>query len=174
MIASSETETNIETHSLCPQDTATDPPVFDHDDFQRRMMFNERLGYVIIEIFLNEMPEKLSSLKRSLRKRDQNAASMEAHSIKGCAAQIGATRLSLCAADIEKVIFEDVENAPARAAPLLKTLAAEYTRVQKVLETLSPLYSVHCPLSTVHCPLSAFRFPLFTVHCPLIPKPVNP
>jgi CheY-like chemotaxis protein/HPt (histidine-containing phosphotransfer) domain-containing protein len=92
-------ETKIETP--LPQ-----TPVYDRAGFLDRMMGDEEIVQTVVEIFLDDIPKQIESLKRSFETSDVQTAKRVAHSIKGAAANIGGEALRELAGKIEKACHE--------------------------------------------------------------------
>jgi HPt (histidine-containing phosphotransfer) domain-containing protein len=89
-------------------------PVYDRDGFLDRLMGDEEMAQTMIEIFLDDIPKQIESLKRSLEASDAETVKRIAHSIKGAAANIGGKVLRELAGEIEKACkdgnFESVND----------------------------------------------------------------
>ena len=76
--------------------------VYDKDGFLERLMGDEELAQTVIEVFLDDIPKQIESLKASLDACDAETVERIAHSIKGAAANVGGEALRELAAQIEK------------------------------------------------------------------------
>ncbi|MBN1824862.1 MAG: response regulator [Candidatus Eisenbacteria bacterium] len=86
-------------------------PVFDREGMMDRLDGDEELCLEIVDVFLQDTPERLESLIRAARDADAATVEYLAHSIKGAAGNIGAERVSDIAFRIEKAGSSgDVEN----------------------------------------------------------------
>ena len=86
----------------------------------------------LIEIFLQDTPERLKELDAALASGDSATATRAAHSIKGSSSNFGALRLSQLAHQIE--MLGKGENL---AAVNVTELKAEYVRVAEALTQIA-------------------------------------
>ena len=88
--------------------------------------FNE-----LIELFVEETPDRLAAINRALANADAKLLAQQAHALKGSAAQMGATRMR----DLCEILEEQGRTGSIVAAPVLaSTLKEEFGRVCEVLE----------------------------------------
>ena len=89
-------------------------PVYDRDGFLDRLMGDEEMAQTVVEVFLDDIPKRIESLKRSLEAGDAETVKRIAHSIEGAAANIGGEALRELAGEIEKACedghFESVNE----------------------------------------------------------------
>jgi HPt (histidine-containing phosphotransfer) domain-containing protein len=97
---SSETPAPDQSASTSPLEKTT--PVFDIDDFVRRMMGNEGLARRIIASFLDDCPKQIEKLKTLAAREETLAAGKQAHTIKGAAKNVGGMALGAVASEIEQ------------------------------------------------------------------------
>jgi CheY-like chemotaxis protein/HPt (histidine-containing phosphotransfer) domain-containing protein len=76
-------------------------PVYDRKGFLDRLMGDTEIAKMVIEVFLDDIPKQIESLKCSLETNDVATTERIAHSIKGAAANIGGQALCQLAAEIE-------------------------------------------------------------------------
>ena len=81
---------------------AAEPPVFDRQGMLERMMGDENLARVIVDGFLEEIPQLIEALKACIAAGDTAGAYRHAHSIKGAAANVGGEALRAAALRAEK------------------------------------------------------------------------
>jgi HPt (histidine-containing phosphotransfer) domain-containing protein len=79
-----------------------DAPVFDDQEFVARLMHDQEMANMVIENFLSALPNQIAELNKHLTMQHLKEATMEAHTIKGCAATISGQRLGKLAAAIEQ------------------------------------------------------------------------
>ena len=77
-------------------------PVFDRSALSDRLMDNAKLIAEIIDIFLEDMPRRMESLKEHLCAGRAAAAGEQAHAIKGAAADVGGEVVRTIAFEMEK------------------------------------------------------------------------
>jgi PAS domain S-box-containing protein len=82
-------------------DIASEKDVFDRAGFLDRLMGDEDLANEIFSEFLEDVPRKLITLKEALGKGDAPSVQIEAHTLKGASANVGALALQEMAYQIE-------------------------------------------------------------------------
>jgi CheY-like chemotaxis protein/HPt (histidine-containing phosphotransfer) domain-containing protein len=94
-----------------PLDVAQTPPnaaeertqiVFDEESLLRRLMDDRHLAGAVIEGFLKDVPAQLKNLYKLLLEGDAPGARLQAHTLKGAAATVGAESLRSVALAIEQ------------------------------------------------------------------------
>jgi len=108
------------------------PVKFDAIDLVDRLLGDERLAKHVVESFLSDMPRQLSLLAESLNTEDAYNTRMNAHSIKGAAANAGATGVCRTAGQLEHL---GLEGKLPEAKKLLPELAAEMESVSAALQS---------------------------------------
>ncbi len=84
----------------------------------------------LIDLFLEDAPDRLRAMETSLTQRDQEALKIAAHSLKGSAKNLGAKPLARICADLERqAIANDWENAVLT----LKAIDQEFAKLRAVL-----------------------------------------
>lgn len=78
------------------------PVIFDEQDLIERLTDDAELAETIIDGFLKDVPTQIDILKTCLEKGDIAGVRRQAHSVKGAAANVGATSLQTAAAQIEE------------------------------------------------------------------------
>ncbi len=84
-----------------PRSSAPPLEIFDRADFTERMMGDEAIAQQVINVFLEDIPRQIASLKNAVAQSDMETIELIAHSIKGAAANIGSRQLLELAAEIE-------------------------------------------------------------------------
>jgi PAS domain S-box-containing protein len=110
---------------------ADQPVVFDRSAFLERMMGDEELVQSIITVFLEDVPLQIDALERCLAVGDDRSACLQAHTIKGTAANLGGEALRAAAANMEELIAQ--EKLPA-ALNLVSELKEQFLRLRVVME----------------------------------------
>jgi HPt (histidine-containing phosphotransfer) domain-containing protein len=87
----------------------------------------------LIEIFLQDTPERMAELEAALAKGDAPALMRAAHSIKGSSSNFGATKFAHLAHAIE--LHAKAANCTA-ATPVLPALKSEYALVAQALKQI--------------------------------------
>ena len=130
---------------------------------------NDDLVCELIGLFLEDAPGQLSAVRRSAVQGDFDALRRSAHSLKGSSASIGAKRVSLVCAELEKkgrdqtmegvpellshlrIEFEQARNALEAEVNLMIAAAGGENRKMRTDETSSPIHErrdskhVHTP-----------------------------
>ena len=81
---------------------ASSAVVFDREGMLERLMNDEEMARVVIEIFLDDMPCQIDSLRRYLDASDASGAARKAHLVRGAAATVGGEALCALACEMEK------------------------------------------------------------------------
>ncbi len=76
--------------------------VFNPDEFVDRMMGDADLARIIVQGFLEDMPEQIGLLKKFFEQGRPDQVSLQAHKIKGAAANVTARALQAVALEMEK------------------------------------------------------------------------
>jgi HPt (histidine-containing phosphotransfer) domain-containing protein len=88
----------------------------------------------LIDMYLQDMPERLVELERALSANDTASFTRAAHTIKGSSSNFGAQRLSRVAQTIEQ---HGKSGALSAAAPLCATVRTEFNLVAQALTALA-------------------------------------
>jgi signal transduction histidine kinase/CheY-like chemotaxis protein len=83
----------------------------DYPEVMARVGDDPEILRAILDAFLQDAPQQVAILQESLRGNDLPLASRQAHTLKGCAANIGASRLRVLAADLEQAIATSDRNS---------------------------------------------------------------
>ncbi|MFM8471362.1 MAG: response regulator, partial [Limisphaerales bacterium] len=84
----------------------------------------------LIDLFMEDAPDRLHAMESSLDRRDQEALKVAAHSLKGSAKNLGAKPLARICAELEKqAVSADWENALLT----LKAIGQEFAKLRAVL-----------------------------------------
>ena len=75
--------------------------VFDRKQFMNRVMDDEEFARELIEQFFVDLPQQVASIKQAVAVSDYTTVSHQGHSIKGAAANLGASILQRCCRDLE-------------------------------------------------------------------------
>ena len=106
-------------------------PVFDKTTMMVRLMQDEELARMIIECFLEDIPNQMDVLRRCLTDGDSDGALRQAHSIKGAAANVSGEAMRQVALEMEKSgRVGDLVNIAER----LPELDFEFSRLKEVME----------------------------------------
>lgn len=77
-------------------------PVWDQDDFQQRILGVESVFQVLIELFIEEIPQKVNELEQSLTLQDFAQLAHLAHSLKGEASNLSVKQFYRVAYQLEE------------------------------------------------------------------------
>jgi len=105
--------------------------VFQRAELLDRLMGDAELAHVIIEGFLGDIPVQIAKLKGFVQSGDREAATRQAHTIKGASANIGAAALQQAACELEAMGRDDDMAGIAKGLPRLD---AEFERLQGELK----------------------------------------
>jgi CheY-like chemotaxis protein/HPt (histidine-containing phosphotransfer) domain-containing protein len=79
-------------------------PVFDEKDLMERLMGDRDLAEIVLEGFLEDGPSQLSKLRKSIEEADMPSLRLQAHTLKGSSATVGAGRLRAVALAMEQAV----------------------------------------------------------------------
>jgi HPt (histidine-containing phosphotransfer) domain-containing protein len=96
-----------------------------------RRVGNGSLLIRMIDIFLNNTPERIDGASRALQTNDLHAVEFAAHSLKSSAAQLGGVYLQRAAAAVERTAVMGDLNALATEVDIM---CAEFERMRTWLE----------------------------------------
>jgi CheY-like chemotaxis protein/HPt (histidine-containing phosphotransfer) domain-containing protein len=105
-------------------------PIFDRAGFLDRLMGDEDIAEKIIEVFLDDIPKQIESLKQSLDACDSETIHRIVHSIKGAAANVGGEALRELAAQVEKACKEGDLGLVSDSCPRLES---QFNDLKKVM-----------------------------------------
>jgi HPt (histidine-containing phosphotransfer) domain-containing protein len=89
----------------------------------------------LIQIFLDDSPQRIAEIEQSLVKRDVRQLTLAAHSLKGSSSNFGAERLRALSEQLELLGRQgSLGDAPGQ----LHALKEEFVRVKAALEALPP------------------------------------
>ncbi|GAB6059074.1 hypothetical protein JCM31598_21910 [Desulfonatronum parangueonense] len=111
--------------------SAVDATVFDRRDLLRRIDHDLELARKMTKIFLADVPEQLSSLRKAFQGSDAASVKKIAHKLKGSAQSMGCTGLSQIVDKLEQTA--DNGNL-SQAAGLLPEMEACFAQVREVLQ----------------------------------------
>jgi PAS domain S-box-containing protein len=107
------------------------PPIFDRPALVARLMGDEALAREIAAVFVKDMLAQMALLKRHIVQGNAVAASDQAHSIKGAAANVGGTALSAVAFELEQAGKAGRLEAVAALVP---ELDRQFDRLKEAME----------------------------------------
>ena len=84
----------------------------------------------LIDLFLEDAPERLQAMQTSLARQDSDALKVAAHSLKGSARNLGARPLASICAELEHIA---ATNEWASAEPLLQAIGKEFDKLRALL-----------------------------------------
>lgn len=103
--------------------------VFDEDGFVRRLMGDREIAKLILDHFVESLPQQIESLKESVSKSDIANVKRLSHSIKGSSGNLGAIQLQAAAAEMESACTgEDLKTA----AMQLPKLSEQFQQFREV------------------------------------------
>jgi CheY-like chemotaxis protein len=108
--------------------------VLDWHALVNRIVGDEASAKMLVHDFNAHLPEDLARLQDALRRADAPALRLEAHSLKGAAANLSALRLAHTASDLESLA---AAGDLARAAQLMPALQAETAKLNQAIQELA-------------------------------------
>jgi CheY-like chemotaxis protein/HPt (histidine-containing phosphotransfer) domain-containing protein len=100
--------------------------VFDRENFLRRVMGDEELATMVLNGFREDLPRLLGALETALETGDLSKATLQAHTIKGSAANVGAEALRGVAGRMEEDGRRGDLGAMRGALAVLRTQCARF------------------------------------------------
>jgi HPt (histidine-containing phosphotransfer) domain-containing protein len=101
--------------------TGTEPAVFDLDDLMQRTEFDHELAEEMVQAFVSDGRRRVIELEVAIRSQHLTVAILQAHTLKGAAANTGAGRMGTIARSLEEELRS---GGTASAAPSLEALHA--------------------------------------------------
>ncbi|MFH0994896.1 MAG: response regulator [Pseudomonadota bacterium] len=96
-------------------------PIFDRAGMMSRLMDDDELVRMVVEGFLEDLPQQIAALKGYLETGDATGAERQAHTIKGASANVGGERLQEVAFEMEKASRAGDLSAAGGHMPELET-----------------------------------------------------
>ena len=87
----------------------------------------------VIEIFLEDTPQKLTEMRDSFETGNTEVLSRAAHSVKGSSANVGAVKINSIAFDLENSTKDSVEGAGEKIAALEAAFVEARAELEKLL-----------------------------------------
>jgi PAS domain S-box-containing protein len=111
--------------------TSDDPPVWDRQKMLERLLDDEDLAKMIQDSFLGDIPQQIQTLKAFLASGDVSGIELQAHSIKGASANVGAERLQSVAFEMEKAaIAKDLTVVDS----FMHELESQFDRLKEAMQ----------------------------------------
>ncbi len=111
---------NMENKQNAATNCQPQTPVFDHETFLDRMMGDKDMAKMIIDVFLDDIPKQLDTLKQALDACDPQTFQRVVHGIKGAAANVSGEALRELAAEIEKTCKDGAFEKAVEGFPELE------------------------------------------------------
>ncbi len=109
---------------------AADIPVFDESDYMRRNLGDRELAQDVINMFVESTPGYLSALQKQLDTRNTVGVRMQAHTIKGACATVGAELMRMTSQRVEQLAKSGELDSAALVAERLRF---DYQRLMEEL-----------------------------------------
>lgn len=121
------------------QGQQTSPPdrakkIFDRETLLQRLDGDEELLKEIVEVFLQDTPSRIQSLKDAMSKNDTENIRREAHSLKGAAGSVGAVALQELAAELEALAKSNKPDF-ARSQKLVQKIENSFKKFENIIRT---------------------------------------
>jgi HPt (histidine-containing phosphotransfer) domain-containing protein len=91
---------------------------------------NDSLLDELIDLFVSDLPKRLNAIAQAIERADAKAVALQAHALRGGAANFGASRLDQVCGRLEAI---GVAAALAEAPPMLNELGRESAQVRDAL-----------------------------------------
>ena len=111
--------------------TQNENAVFQEKEMLQRLQGDREVASVIIVNFLDDIPNKIVTLKSAIEDHHKESAFMAAHTIKGSALLVGGTMLSRTAEQVEVLSRSGKLN---KAGALLPELETQFSRLKERIE----------------------------------------
>lgn len=110
--------------------------IFDRAGLLERFMGDEEISKQIIQIFLDDMPQQIKALKRYIETGNATSGELQAHTIKGAAANVGGGSLRGLASELEQACKAgELDSIVTR----LEELEAAFAQLKQIIEQ-DPLF----------------------------------
>lgn len=119
--------------------TKNQQSVFNEPDLIQRLMGDTDLEKAVIAAFLSEIPELILQLKQFVDAGNIANARLQAHTIRGAAANLSAGNLRAAAEQIEELCKQDDLESCKPGIAVLETEFDRFTNVTGSLGLLHPL-----------------------------------
>ena len=107
-------------------------PVFDRDAFDRRVGGDRALALEILQMFIEDCPQRLAAIRSAVDKGDANGLRTAAHTLKGSAGYLAAAFVVEAAAELEGLGRQgQLAAAPAVLARLERAVAELVPEVER-------------------------------------------
>jgi len=110
-----------------------DATLIDAADIRARFQEDPDLMREILDLFLTDYPERLAAMHAAIDRNDAADLRLQAHSLKGSAAAIGANQVAAAAAAVESLART---SALAEARPACITVEEQLVQIAPILTTL--------------------------------------
>ncbi len=104
------------------------PLTLNEAELRERLMNDEVVMRMVIDLFVEDMPIRLSALKKALEAGELENVLRQSHTIKGAAATIAAERMRNAALEIEDVCRRG--ECAEKVAPLVSALEHEFEQLK--------------------------------------------
>ena len=97
-------------------------PIWDRDSALRRLLNNETLLNRVLTMFFEQAESRLGEIENLMAEQKYQDAKVLAHTLKGSAGEVGATRLHFHLGELEKALV----NAPEQASGHYSAVVSDY------------------------------------------------
>jgi two-component system, sensor histidine kinase and response regulator len=109
--------------AACARSAETARFTFNADTMRQRVGHDDELMADVIQVFLGDLPARLSAIRSALTDHEPDALRIAAHALKGAAGNVSADRLFDAAQHLELLAAESLGHAAERAWEQLSTEA---------------------------------------------------
>jgi len=128
---SAATEEEIELLESAGDFDRRETDIFDRSDFYNRVMNDRDLAAMVIDTFLGDIPMQLDALEQAIQSGNLEQARLQAHKIKGAAANMSGTKMNETATMMEAAAHAENRDALGRLMPVIRQRFAQLKEALK-------------------------------------------
>lgn len=99
-------------------------PIWDRDNALRRLLNNETLLNRVLTLFFEQAENRLGEIGNLISQQKYQEAKVQAHTLKGSAGEVGATRLHFHLSELEKALVNAPDDAPSHYSSVVSNYEA--------------------------------------------------
>ena len=106
--------------------------VFDRATFDRQLGGDRALGLQILQMFIEDCPERVAAIKRAVEEGDAGGLQTAAHTLKGSAGYLAAAFVVEAAVELERIGRESrLADAPSAVKQLEEAVAQLMPEIER-------------------------------------------
>jgi HPt (histidine-containing phosphotransfer) domain-containing protein len=106
--------------------------IFDRATFDRQLGGDRALGLQILQMFIEDCPERVAAIKRAVERGDANGLQTAAHTLKGSAGYLAAAFVVEAAVELERIGREGrLSEAPSALGKLEGAVAQLMPEIER-------------------------------------------